>query len=358
MNSTLPSRLPVAIIRGGTSRAVFCRLRDLPEDPHMRDELCLRLIGSPDPVAIDGLGGGVSSNSKVMFVGTAAEARERGLRIPAELPAEHLISFFAQVSPAEPRVDWRGQCGNISAAISAYALAEGLCSFPDTATEATLPVYNANTGMPLELHHPLDGGRFPTSGDFVLDGVPGSAARVDLRFLLDDVPFRTTEIEGLMTTLIDVANPVAIVRAADIGVDVRLSPAELNADSALLERLEALRQAAGRDMGVENSAVIPRVAIVEPLEDGAGLRARMTSVGIIHHALPGTGLLALGAARTLGAPVIDLPPAEETRIEHPKGEATVSAHLEGERLRWVALARSARIILRGEVELRGDAPRD
>lgn len=351
MNSTLPSRLPVSIIRGGTSRAVFCRLRDLPTETSTRDELCLRLIGSPDPVAIDGLGGGVSSNSKVMFVGTAAEARSVGLDIPASLSDTHLISFFAQVSPAEARVDWRGQCGNISAAISAYALAEGLCSFAADATTATLPVYNANTGMSLELHHPLDAGRFPLSGDFILDGVPGAAARVDLRFLIDDAPMRTTTIDGVMTTLIDVANPVAIVRAADVGVDVRLRPDELNSQADLLGRLENLRRAAGRAMGIEGSAVIPRVAIVEPLDDGAGLRARMTSVGIIHHALPGTGLLALGAARTLGAPVVGLTPAADTRIEHPKGAATVSAHVEEGRLRWVALARSARIILRGEVQL-------
>lgn len=327
------STVPVSIVRGGTSRAVFLPMSELPADPAARDELCLRLIGSPDPVAVDGLGGGVSSNSKVMFVG------------PATRPGADLESLFAQVSPAESAVDWAGNCGNISAAVSAYALDGGMLDL--SGDRATVRVRNLNTDSLLELSHPLTRGRLSPGGSFRLDGVPGTAARIDVRFLRPTGHLTTAVLSGIEASLIDVANPVVILRAADLGVDVDAGPAELNADAGLLARLEQLRTEGGRAMGLAPSRVVPRVALVAPGADGS-LLARMTSVGRVHHALPGTGLLALGAAVALGGTVIDLPPAAETVIRHPKGQATVAAHVAEGRLEWVALARTARIILRGE----------
>jgi len=330
------STVPVSIVRGGTSRAVFLPMSELPADPAARDELCLRLIGSPDPVAVDGLGGGVSSNSKVMFVG------------PATSPGADLESLFAQVSPAERDVDWAGNCGNISAAVSAYALDEGMLRL--RGRQADVRVRNLNTGSVFELSHPLLAGRLSPAGDFRLDGVPGTAARIDVRFLRPGGSVTGARLSGFEATLIDVANPVVILRAADLGVDAGTGPAELNADAGLLARLEELRAEGARAMGLAPSRVVPRVALVAPGGDGC-LLARMTSVGRVHHALPGTGLLALGAAVALGGSVIDLPPAPETVIRHPKGQATVSAQVLDGRLEWVALARSARIILRGEASL-------
>jgi 2-methylaconitate cis-trans-isomerase PrpF len=298
--------LDVSIVRGGTSRAVFVNMSDLPATG--RDELCRKLIGSPDPVAVDGLGGGVSSNSKVMFVG------------PSDSPEADLDSLFAQVSPDGPVVDWSGNCGNISAGISAYARAAGMVDQP------TVRVRNLNTGALFEL-----------SG-------PDPQTRVDVRFLHpggeqtgEIFPRgRICQVDGLEVTLIDVANPVVIVRAADVA-------------DASLERLGRLRVAAGEAMGLAPSPAIPRVALVEP--EGDRLRVRMTSLGRFHHALPATGILALGAAVALGGTVIDLPAQPEIVLTHPKGTATVSALVDGDQLEWVALARTARVIMTGEVHL-------
>lgn len=322
--------LEALVIRGGTSRAVFTHLDSLPDSPADRDELCRRLIGAPDPVAIDGLGGGVSSNSKVMFVG------------PSTRPGIDLESFFAQVTPDGLAVDYAGNCGNITSGVSVFALHTGLIS--RTGSHATVRVFNRNTSRVLELAHPLDGGQLPTHGDFRLDGVAGSSARIDVRFLAPGgektgsifPAGRLTTVNGIQATLIDVTNPIAIVRASDV--------------TGELEELMQLREAAGQQMGLAPSPAIPRVAVVDPRPDG-DLNATMTTVGGFHHALPATGILALGAAVALGDTVIDLPARPETRLHHPKGTATVSASLAGDQLEWVALARSARLIMEGRVHL-------
>ena len=313
------STVPVTIARGGTSRAVFLPMSALPASQEERDELCLRLIGSPDPQAVDGLGGGVSSNSKVMFVGPSERA--------------DLETLFAQVSPTEPSVDWTGNCGNISSAVLHYARHTGLF------TGDSARVWNLNSQALFELVLADD--------------------RVDMRFLRPGgekcgsvfPAGRRCEVDGLEVSLVDVANPIVVVRASDVGVDASLGMAGLNADAPLLERLERLRVAAGQTMGLEPSKVIPRVAMVSP---GSDLRVVMTSVGRIHHALPGTGILALAAAVALGGTVIGdiLPgPRGTLTLQHFKGDVEVSARAAGEELEWVALPRTARILLSGEAYL-------
>ncbi|MHA2788765.1 PrpF domain-containing protein [Corynebacterium sp. S7] len=296
---------PCHIMRGGTSRGLLLRLEDLPEEQSLRDELCLRLIGSPDPVAFDGLGGGVSSNSKVMFVGPAPESDEA-----------ELVSVFAQVSPNEASVDWNGNCGNLSSAILPYAIDTGLIPAQESCT-----VRNLNTGTLMEIT--------PTHTRFVRPGGEKTGSIFPAG--------RITQIQGIDTTLIDVANPIAIVRARDLGVSLTTRE-EMNTDQELLDRLESFRAEAGTRMGLD-SKVIPRLALSE------GNRVFMTSVGVIHHALPATGILALGAATALGGTVFE----GGFTFTHPKGEVTVDALANGDKLEWVALERSARIIMRGEV---------
>ncbi|HHU66465.1 PrpF domain-containing protein [Corynebacterium sp.] len=312
--------LPVSIIRGGTSRAVFLPMSALPSSPAERDELCLRLIGSPDPQAVDGLGGGVSSNSKVMFVGPSGHA--------------DLETLFAQVSPTEAVVDWTGNCGNISSAVLHYARHTGLFA-GDRAR-----VWNLNSEALFEL--------------VLLDDT-----RVDMRFLSpggekcgEIFPAgRRSEVDGLEVSLVDIANPVVIVRAADVGLNPALGMAALNSDAALLARLERLRTAAGQVMGLDPSPVIPRVAMVAP---GEHLRVVMTSVGRIHHALPGTGILALAGAVALGGTVMEdvlEGRREALTLQHFKGDVEVAASADGDTLEWVALPRTARILLSGEAHL-------
>lgn len=289
--------LNVTIARGGTSRAVFASLLDVPIPTA---ELCRSLIGAPDPLAVDGLGGGVSSNSKVMFVG------------PSDEPGVHLESWFAQVTPDSLEVDFSGNCGNITSAISAYALHVRLLRLDGE--RAVVRVRNRNTGALLELAHPLHRGQLPASGDFALDGVAGTGARIDVRFLAPGgektgsiFPCgRITTIDGVTATCIDVTNPIVIVRASDVAAD------------SSFQRLMRLRRAAGEAMGLDFSPAVPRVALVAPRTDG-GLDVTMTTVGDFHHALPATGILALGAAVALGGTVIELPPSAGATLHHPKG---------------------------------------
>ncbi|STC70265.1 3-methylitaconate isomerase [Corynebacterium pilosum] len=279
-------------------------MADLPGTQALNDELCLRLIGAPDPVAFDGLGGGVSSNSKVMFVG------------PSDSDDAEVTSLFAQVSPTKRIVDWNGNCGNLTAAILPYARDIGLIPEQDSVI-----VRNLNSGTLMEVTE--------TQTRFLK---PGGEKTVSI-FPLG----RVTEVKGVPMTLIDVANPIAIVRAHDIGVSLTTRD-EMNADPKLLGLLESYRAEAGRMMGLD-STVIPRLALND------GNRVFMTSVGIIHHALPATGILALGAATALGGTVFEGGYA----FNHPKGEVTVEASADGDDLHWVALKRTARTIMRGEV---------
>ena len=350
--SPFPESVPATLVRGGTSRAVFLPMSALPADQAARDELCLRLVGSPDPQAVDGLGGGFSSNSKVMFVGPAT----------SEGNGADLETLFAQVSPTEPVVDWTGNCGNISSAILHYARHVGL--FDGTSAK----IWNINSQALFEL---------------VVDG-----ADVDMRFLNPGgekcgsifPAGRRCEVNGVEVSLIDVSNPLVVAKASDLGVDPALGMAKLNEDAELIVRLEQLRVAAGARMGLEPSKVIPRIALLADADAKAGdasgteapaVRVVMTSVGRVHHAMPGTAILALASAAALGGTIVDdfINPAgvgsttagnpSTITLQHFKGEVAASALVaEGssenaseEAVAWAAFPRTARVLFHGEAYL-------
>lgn len=350
--------IPVSVVRGGTSRGVFLCLRDLPRGLAERDALCVALIGSPDPLAVDGLGGGASSNSKIMAVGLPSEVA--GLPQSERCPDDvDLVTMFAQVDVHSASVDWGGNCGNLSAAVSAYALDEGLLD--GHGDSAVVRVWNMNTDSVFEVKHPLEHGRLPSSGDFRIPGVQAPAARIDLNFLEPGGEHtgsifprgRVTHLPGagVEVSLLDVINPVVLVRAQDLDADVTQTREQLNQQPILLERLEGLRREAGELMGIQASAAIPRVACVGAGFGAADVQVRMTSMGIFHHAIPVTGALALGAAMELGGTVIDDVFTYESKgdfvISQPSGLVTVTASAHGDGLDSVGLARTARIILKG-----------
>lgn len=354
--------IPVSVVRGGTSRGVFLRISDLPRDAQARDRLCLGLIGSPDPLAVDGLGGGASSNSKVMAVGRPEDLE--GLPWQEACPANvDLVTVFAQPAVASASVDWNGNCGNLSAAVSAYALDAGLLE--RGGERVSVRVWNANTGAVFLVEHPLEDGRLPRTGDYLMSGAGGPGPRVDLKFLepggektgLVFPEGRVSRLgEGVRATLVDVSNPLVVLDAAEAGVDPALHPSELNADAELLARIEALRREAGERMGVAGSAAVPRVACVAPGTGGADLDVRVTSMGVFHHAVPVTVALALGSAAALTGTVLDavlpVPAPGEVTIRHPKGTVTVTAETRGvDSLATAGLARTARIVLTGTAYL-------
>lgn len=360
--------LPVAIVRGGTSKGVFLHLGLLPGDPAERDRLLLRLMGSPDPMQLDGLGGTHSSTSKVMAVGPAGE------------PGADVDYLFAQVAVDEAVVDLTGNCGNLTAAVGHYAIDEGMVPglVPPGPATTVVRLRNLNTGVVIRATIPVTpNGRAAWEGDTVIDGVPGSGAPIVTDYLdpagsvtgkLFPTGVRTEELGGHPASIVDVSSPYVFVAAAAFGLTGHEAPAELNGRAELLVELEGLRAEAGRRIGVSSRA-IPRLVLVA---EGRDLRVLATSMGRVHHAVPMTGALCIGAAARLPGTVVHdvtasaancgasaqhpAPDATDrhrsvVRIEHPKGAVEATVELDGDRVASAGVVRTARRLLTGTAHL-------
>lgn len=370
MNST--SLLPVVLMRGGTSKGVFVRDADLPVPGPDRDRLLLRLMGSPDPMQLDGLGGSHSSTSKVVAVSASEQA---------DYDVEYL---FAQVGIERAHVDYGGNCGNLTTAVGPYAIDEGLV--PARGPITPVRMLNRNTGTRILAQVPVIDGRAAVSGDWGVAGVPGTGAPVVTEYLdpagavlgaalptgrpCDTVlPARDGPVA---VSLVDVGGPVAFVRAADLGLDPRLEPAAANADADLLDRLERVRGACAVLAGLAGSRAqartvspaLPRLALVgdgNPAE-GSHLSLRVLSMQRVHHACPITVLMCAAAAALLpgtipgaaSASLSALPPDDGTTVvvAHPKGIAAATVRMsDGLSVRSVSITRTARRLLAGQAYL-------
>ena len=237
--------IPCVLMRGGTSRGPFFLADWLPADPAERDRLLLTAMGSPHALQVDGLGGGNSLTSKVAIV---SRSRRPGCDIDY---------LFAQVSVDQASVDLRPNCGNMLSGAAPFAIDEGLLAANDGVT--SVRVHNVNTGSVIEAIVQTPGGRLTYEGAARIDGVAGTAAPVRLNFLdawgavtggLFPSGQRQDDIDGLRVTLIDAAMPMALMRASDLGARGDETPAELDANPALMARIEAVRLEAGRRMGL------------------------------------------------------------------------------------------------------------
>jgi 2-methylaconitate isomerase len=349
------TQLSVAIVRGGTSKGVFLRLGDLPADPADRDRMLLRLMGSPDPMQLDGLGGTHSSTSKVMAVG------------PATDPGADVDYLFAQVAVEHAVVDLTGNCGNLTAAVGHYAIDEGLVPAIEPVTMVRLR--NLNTGVIIQATVPVAGGRAAWEGDTAIDGVPGTGARIVTDYLspagsVTGALFPTgspvDELCGHRVSIVDVSSPYVFASAVSFGLTGTEQPAELNSRAELLAEIEAVRREAGRRIGVDSLA-IPRTVLVAP---GHDLRVLATSMGRFHHAVPMTGALCIGAAARLPRTVVNElaqpgqaeasgPEGHHHRvsIEHPKGMVETTVCLDGDRVVAAGVVRTARRLLTGTAHL-------
>jgi hypothetical protein len=358
-------------MRGGTSKGVFVREGDLPAAGPGRDGLLLRLMGSPDPMQLDGLGGSHSSTSKVMAVS------------PSDRPDTDVEYLFAQVGIDQAQVDYRGNCGNLTTAVGPYAIDEGLIRATGPVTPVRL--LNRNTGTRIIAHVPVVDGRAATSGDCVVAGVPGTGAPVITEYvdpagavlgtLLPTGSARDTvtvpRFGPVEVSLVDVAGPVAFARAADLGLDPLLDPVTANADAGLLRQLEELRAAcavlaglaASRDTARTASPALPRLALVgDGRQDRPGdFSLRVLSMQRVHHACPMTVLLCAAAAALLPGtvPRAAAPPRAglsecggSVLVAHPKGIAGATVRLGGgTAVRSVSITRTARRLLAGEAFL-------
>jgi 4-oxalomesaconate tautomerase len=341
-----------ALMRGGTSRGLYFRAADLPADAAERDDLLLRLMGTPDPRQIDGLGGATSLTSKVAIVSPSAD------------PRADVDYLFLQLGVREPTVSDRQNCGNILAGVGPFAVESGLA--PAGPAETTVRIRMVNSDSLAEATFPTPGGRVEYRGDVAIDGVPGTAAPIVLAFtggaesgpggLLPTGAVRDT-VTGLEVTCVDNGMPVVIAQAEALGLTGYESADRLAADSALLARIDALRVAAGSRMGLGDvrGAPIPKTMLLAPARDGGDLCVRSfiptqphTAVGVLAAISAVTGARlpgAVGSELTAGwaGPRVD--------VEHPSGHLLVEVELdhtvEPARVVRSAVIRTARMLFDG-----------
>ncbi len=373
-------RIRAVFVRGGTSRALVFHRRDLPEDRAAWDPIFLAALGSPDPHGrqLDGLGGGLSSLSKVAVVGP-----------PSRADAD-VDYTFGQVEVTRPVVDYRGNCGNISAAIGPFAVDEGLV--PAREPETLVRIHNTNTGKLIHARVPVREGEAEVRGDFVLPGVAGTGARVVLEFLdpggavtgrllptgAAAEPLAVPGVGAVRASLVDATNPLIFVRARDLGLEGIEPPDALDADRALMARLEAIRAAAAVRMGLaatpaeatQRSPAVPKIALVAPprpyrtlagepvVPEAVDLVARVVSMGKVHRAFALTGAMCLAVAARIAGTVVQeaaggLGGTGDVRIGHPSGVLAVAAEVvpgpAGPAARRVTVYRTARRLMEGFV---------
>jgi 2-methylaconitate cis-trans-isomerase PrpF len=376
-------RIPAVFMRGGTSNAVVFNVKDLPRDRAKWDEIFLAAIGSPDPYGrqLDGMGGGISSLSKVCVVG------------PPSREDADIDYTFAQVQVKEAKVDYGANCGNMSSAMGPFAVDEGLVKV--SGPDALVRVHNTNTKKIIWSRFPLDDGQAAVDGDLVIPGVAGTGAPVKLEFrdpggattgklLPTGNVADTLDVPGFgkfRVSMVDAANACVFARAADLGIKGTELPDEIDANPELLKKLAAIRIAASVAMGVTKApeeaakrASVPFVGFVSGPQDaktlmgetlmasGMDLGARMMSSGQPHRALPLTCTLCLAvAARLEGSVVFEATrrtgnPESEIRIAMPSGVLTVAATVRKLEGQWHAeqgaFYRTQRRMFEGQVLVR------
>ena len=309
------------LMRGGTSKGAFFLADDLPEDPAARDDLLLRIMGSPDLRQIDGVGGAHPLTSKVAVVS------------PSSLPDADLDYLFLQVMVDNPVVTDRQNCGNMLAGVGPFAVERGLIS-PGNGEVSTRIVMRNTGGMAVSTFRVYEG-RPVYGGDVAISGVPGAASGIKLEFLdtqgtstgsllpsgrLSDV------VEGVEVTLIDNGMPVVVMRAADVGITGYETCADLEANGSLREKLEAIRLAAGRMMNLGNvtDTTVPKLTMVSPPREGGAVSTRTFIPHRCHASIGIFGAVSVATACCLpGSPASDLAVLDEgstvVRIEHPTG---------------------------------------
>lgn len=387
-------KIPATYMRGGTSKGVFFKVDDLPERARVvgeaRDQLLLRVIGSPDPYAkqIDGMGGASSSTSKTVILAKSAQAN-------------HDVDYlFGQVSIDKAFVDWSGNCGNLTAAVGSFAISNGLVAVDRIPEQGicTVRIWQANIKKTIIAHVPITDGQVQETGDFELDGVTFPAAEVQIEFLdpaddgedgasmfptgnvadLLDVP----EIGTFQATLINAGIPTIFLNAADIGYTGTELQDDINSDVAALAKFEKIRAYGAVKMGIihhideaisrQHTPKVAFVAAPKSYVSSSGktvessevdLLVRALSMGKLHHAMMGTAAVAIGTAAAIPGTLVNIAAGgvkrEAVRFGHPSGTLRVGAEADFENEQWIVkkaiMSRSARVLMEGWVRVPADS---
>lgn len=387
-------KIPATYMRGGTSKGVFFKVEDLPlaaqQAGAARDQVLLRVIGSPDPYGkqIDGMGGATSSTSKTVLLSKSTKT-------------DHDVDYlFGQVSIDKAFVDWSGNCGNLTAAVGSFAISQGLVAaerIPENGI-CTVRIWQVNIGKTIIAHVPITNGQVQETGDFELDGVTFPAAEVQIEFLdpSDDgedggAMFPTgnlvdtlevPDVGAFQATLINAGIPTIFIQAEDLGYSGTELQDDINADSAALARFEKIRAYGALKMGLiqdvaeaEKRQHTPKVAFVAKpksytASSGKAIEqqdidvlVRALSMGKLHHAMMGTAAVAIGAAAAIPGTLVNLAAGggekQAVRFGHPSGTLRVGAEAKVEAGQWqvkkAIMSRSARVLMEGWVRIPADS---
>ena len=344
-------------MRGGTSKGAYFLAEDIPSDPSRRDEMLLRVMGSPDPRQIDGMGGADPLTSKVAVV-------KRSDRDGADVDY-----LFLQVFVDQPIVTDAQNCGNILAGVAPFAIERGLVAA--RSGETPVRIFMENTGQLAIARVQTPGGAVRYSGAAEIAGVPGAAAAIPVEFrdtagstcgALFPTGKVVDVIEGVEATLIDNGMPCVVLRAADMGVRGDEAPTELEANDALRQRLETIRLEAGpmMNLGDVSEKSVPKMTMVSAPSAGGAISTRTfiphrchKSIGVLGAVSVATACLTPGA---VGNDLAQVPDGDEKAlsIEHPSGELTVIGRIEDGTVARAEVLRTARKLLDGVVFTEAD----
>ena len=383
-------KIAATYMRGGTSKGVFFKLDDLPVEAQVpgkiRDQLLLRVIGSPDPYGkqIDGMGGATSSTSKTVILAKSSQP-------------EHDVDYlFGQVAIDQPFVDWSGNCGNLTAAVGAFAISQGLVDadkIPENGL-CTVHIWQKNIQKTIIAHVPITDGQVQETGDFELDGVTFPAAEVQIEFLdpADDGEeggamfptgnvvdtFVVPDVGTFQATFINAGIPTIFLNADEIGYSGTELQDDINSNPEALARFEKIRAYGAKQMGLIDDVAeaakrqhTPKIAFVARPQNytassGKNIQAedvdllvRALSMGKLHHAMMGTAAVAIGTAAAVPGTLVNLAAGggerEAVRFGHPSGTLRVGAQAVQENGQWqvkkAVMSRSARVLMEGWVRV-------
>ena len=321
--------VPCVLMRGGTSKGAYFLAADLPADPAERDGLLLRIMGSPDPRQIDGIGGAHPLTSKVAVIG------------PSASPDADIDYLFLQVGVADATVSDRQNCGNLLAGVGPFAVERGLVAAPGY--ETSVRIRMVNSGSTATARFPTPGGIVRYTGETAISGVPGTAAAVVLDFadtagsaghgLLPTGKLLDT-VDGVPVTCVDNGMPVVLARATDLGLTGYETVEQLESDQALRERVQSLRLQAAELMGLGDvrESSVPKTTLLAPPVDGGTVCTRTfiplephSSIGVLGAVSVATALLLDGTA---GRELAVLPPTPRIDVEHPTGHLQVEVEVD------------------------------
>ena len=344
--------VPCTLIRGGTSRGAYFLAEDLPKNPAERDALLVRIMGGPDPLQVDGIGGGHPLTSKVAVIAPASRA---------QADVDYL---FLQVDPTRQTVSDAQNCGNLLAGVGVFAIEKGLVAAGSD--ETAVGVHMVNSGALCRLVLQTPGGWVQVAGDTAIDGVPGTAAPIVCHYFdiagsscgaLLPTGNAVDEIDGVAVTCLDNGMPVVVLRAADFEVVGTESPESLDANASLKARLEAIRLEAGPRMhlGDVTDKSVPKMCLVSPPRHDGLVATRTFIPHVCHRSIGVLGAVSVATACLLpeapAAQLAEVPDGnpKTVEVEHPSGRFAVRMTLgaSGEVVE-AGVVRTARMLFSGE----------